>query len=347
MIPVTRTHSDKVREALSAKGRDGLSERQRAVGYYRDKTVSKKPTFSKYKSQIAKEQLNELFHKKCAYCESRYAHVTPMDVEHFRPKSGYLDPNGKLVQPGYYWLAAEWDNLLPSCVDCNRARKQNRVSATGAHSTKTVGKENHFPLAPGSRRAKKPNEHKDEVALLLDPCGGDSLAKHLQFTDQGYVMAHPGKEEKAQSKGLNTIEVCALDRADLVAERLSWLKRLKSEMKHACEGEKSARKYPEDTDFPKQIKDSLETLGTLSGPDEPYVAMSTDFIRRFNRIRNAVKRYWSAEDALTASPNDAALEQGLIKRARSLKNYLDSDRPDTNLAREIMEWCGLEDLLPD
>ena len=346
MIPVTRSRPVKVKEALSAKGRDGLTERQRAVGYYRDKTVSKKPTFSKYKSQVAKDELNQLFHKKCAYCESRYAHVTPMDVEHFRPKNGYLDQAGKLVQPGYYWLAAEWDNLLPSCVDCNRARKQKRISATGAHSTKTVGKENHFPLAPGSPRARKPNQHENEVALLLDPCGQDSLARHLQFTDQGYVMAHPGNAEKALPKGLNTIEVCALDRVELVAERLSWLMRLKSEMKRACEAEKSARKYPNDIDFPKRIQDSLKTLNTLKGPDEPYAAMSTDFIRRFNQIRNAVKRYWTAEDALTAAPADAALEQVFISRTRSLKNYLKPDRPDTHLAREIMEWCGLEELLP-
>lgn len=346
MIPVARSRADKVREKLEARGRDGLSERQRAVAYYRDGTVSKKPTFAKYKSQIAKDELNEIFHKKCAYCESRYAHVTPMDVEHFRPKNGYLDPSGKLVQPGYYWLAAEWENLLPSCVDCNRARKQKKISATGAHSSSTAGKENHFPLAPGSPRASQPDEHEDETALLLDPCSDDLPNRHLQFTDLGYVMAHPGKTEKDLPKGENTIEVCALDRADLVAERLSWLKRLKSEMKRACEGEKSARKYPEDTDFPAQIADSLGTLKVLSGPGEPYTAMSVDLIRRFNRIRNAVKRYWSAVDALTASPDDAALENDLTRRTRSLKNYLKPGRPDANLAREIMEWCGLKDQLP-
>lgn len=65
-----------------------------------------------------------------------------MDVEHYRPKGGYLDPDGTLCQPGYYWLAADWNNLFPSCIDCNREREQIMVKG----QAKKLGKANKFPL---------------------------------------------------------------------------------------------------------------------------------------------------------------------------------------------------------
>lgn len=50
----------------------------------------------------------------------------PLDVEHFRPKSEIDEvdpatfrpvPGRAPTAPGYYWLAAAWSNLLPSCIE--------------------------------------------------------------------------------------------------------------------------------------------------------------------------------------------------------------------------------------
>src|SRR5215468_8122036 len=77
--------------------------------------------------------LNRLFRNKCAYCEEKLS-GQPGDVEHFRPKGRVCDATFRQVfidhprwgrniaHPGYYWLAYDWDNLLPSCADCNRFR---------------------------------------------------------------------------------------------------------------------------------------------------------------------------------------------------------------------------------
>jgi 5-methylcytosine-specific restriction endonuclease McrA len=89
---------------------------------------------------------------ECAYCESRYAGTQPMDVEHFRPKGKVLEDDGTEVR-GYYWLASEWANLLPSCIDCNRERRQ-WLADLGA--VRSVGKGERFPLVKGSRRAPAP-----------------------------------------------------------------------------------------------------------------------------------------------------------------------------------------------
>src|SRR5262249_14198650 len=76
-----------------------------------------------------KFHLCELFHGKCAYCESRVRASYGGDVEHYRPK-GKVDEDNS--HPGYYWLAYNPSNLLPSCALCNQAR----------------GKMTHFPIAP-------------------------------------------------------------------------------------------------------------------------------------------------------------------------------------------------------
>jgi uncharacterized protein (TIGR02646 family) len=120
-----------------------------------------------------KKRLEELFHGKCAYCESLYASQAPVDVEHYRPK-GRIE--GELKHPGYWWLAAEWTNLLPSCLDCNRRRKQLApiVSTDLAvlYETMKTGKQDSFPVL-GARAALEPDDLVAERALLLDPTRDD------------------------------------------------------------------------------------------------------------------------------------------------------------------------------
>ena len=77
--------------------------------------------FKVYGHQQIKDALAALFFNKCAYCETPYAATQPVDVEHFRPKGEVAEDK---EHPGYYWLAASWENLFPSCIDFNRERTQ-------------------------------------------------------------------------------------------------------------------------------------------------------------------------------------------------------------------------------
>lgn len=151
--------------------------------------------FTAYKEDDVRHALQELFHGKCAYCESRYDVNAPVDIEHFRPKGGVEGT----THPGYWWLAAEWTNLLPSCIDCNRRRKQFTPTAfaslsggldqavrNGFKRTGT-GKETSFPIAAAGVRMDAevaPGQLEDAIAaeraLLLDPCRTDP-AEHLTF----------------------------------------------------------------------------------------------------------------------------------------------------------------------
>jgi uncharacterized protein (TIGR02646 family) len=83
--------------------------------------------------------LFDAFLGKCAYCEVQFVLDQTGDVEHFRPKAGVVDEHDQRVDhPGYYWLAYEWSNLLPSCSKCNRLTKTK--------DGRRVGKGERFPV---------------------------------------------------------------------------------------------------------------------------------------------------------------------------------------------------------
>jgi 5-methylcytosine-specific restriction endonuclease McrA len=72
-------------------------------------------------------KLKELYHWKCAYCETK---TEDLIIEHYRPKAGIdKKDTGRVANKGYYWLVNEWTNLLLSCEACNgKAAKGNRYS---------------------------------------------------------------------------------------------------------------------------------------------------------------------------------------------------------------------------
>ena len=148
----------------------------------------KKPLFKTYRKNSVKTQLLALFHGKCAYCETFYPAVAPVDVEHYRPKGGVNDTD----HTGYWWLAMDWENLLPSCIHCNRLNEhitpvlstqlvELRSDHLGFSKQRrvTTGKGNHFPIL-GPRATQDSRDCSTEYALLLNPCRDDPQ-EHLAF----------------------------------------------------------------------------------------------------------------------------------------------------------------------
>lgn len=183
----------------------------------KEKKEQTKFKFAVYKDNEIKALLNQLFKGKCAYCESRYAATQPMDVEHFRPKAEVTDLDSKTKALGYYWLASEWTNLLPSCIDCNRKR-YHREEPNGPEVE--LGKETLFPIAPGSRRAL-PGERVEDVEkpLLLDPCR-DRPEDYLTYVDSVTVPRNDnGTPADVSDRVKASVRVYGLNRTDLVQER--------------------------------------------------------------------------------------------------------------------------------
>ena len=131
------------------------------------------------------------FHGKCAYCESLIAADQPGDVEHYRPKGRvtvnnssansvtFVEAGVTKPHPGYYWLAYDWQNLLPSCIDCNRP---NENKLPGVH----MGKRNYFPVK--AYRAVHPGDEIKEEPLLINPVSQEPSA-HLKIDDTGLFEA--------------------------------------------------------------------------------------------------------------------------------------------------------------
>lgn len=166
--------------------------------------------FKAYKTAGVRDALNGCFFFKCAYCESPYGATQPVAIEHYRPKSEVTTPAGTV--PGYYWLAAKWQNLLPSCTDCNSQRKH-----MVAGQEVTMGKANQFPISNEARRAQAEDEERNEGRLLLHPYL-DFPERHLEFVEDGIVRPR-ATSGRSSVKGSKSILVYALLRPGVVQAR--------------------------------------------------------------------------------------------------------------------------------
>lgn len=153
-----------------------------------------------YGHKEVKESLIEIQNYKCCFCESKIGHVSYGDVEHFRPKAGWVQNNEKINKPGYYWLAYDWDNLLLSCEICNQRYKKN-----------------FFPLLPESTRALS---HIADMALeqpvFIIPVGED-VEELITFNEE------IPKAVDDNERGNETIKKLGLDRELLNEQRRQTL----------------------------------------------------------------------------------------------------------------------------
>ena len=197
--------------------------------------------------QIARKQLYEAQHRKCAWCE-RAGCDEGQPVEHYRPKGGAsrcwpgCSSDARLaecIHPGcertgddlrYFWLGWTWENLLFACVSCN--------------SPSVKG--NHFPLDPSSEALPilEPDVTK-ETHWLVDPAR-DNPRDHVRFRlDQELDrwVAHP-----LTSKGRWTLAVLGLNRRDsissLFASHVGFLDGIREELEgHLAAGERERLRH--------------------------------------------------------------------------------------------------------
>lgn len=140
---------------------------------------------------------------KCAYCETPLT-AEAMLVDRFRPPAGALALDGSLSPDHYWWLAYTWDNLYPSCPEC-QSFKGARFPVRARRAT---------PGATGDALL-------EEGPLLLDP-RRDDPERHLVYAEDGSVAS-------TTDEGRATIEILGLNRAQLLEARRDALARLREE----------------------------------------------------------------------------------------------------------------------
>lgn len=286
---------------LDARDRDDLTELERVRAHQASTDPSKGSfEFAAYKDAEVKRRLEQLFHGKCAYCETYYSASAPVDIEHYRPKGAVSeDP----AHPGYWWLAMRWDNLLPSCIDCNRKRKQvviqpgislaelQRLSRTADGRPIGSGKKDSFPIAAGGVRAlPELTAFEAEGALLLDPCRDDP-EEHLVFHVDGVepvgVIVAKGDPQPSE-RGVTSIHVYGLNRLGLVQERTRILRHLEFLGDLAIElGSMADDVEGREPNIARRLRflqdRTLGEMTAMAAPEAPYSAVAAAWLRAFRR----------------------------------------------------------------
>lgn len=293
MIHVPRD-PNKAADVLTQKSsRSGKTETEQAIEHYEKwpklkEGARKSFDFKAYGHEEVREVLMKMFNGKCAYCESLLS-THPMEVEHWRPKSAiFNEDTKKLMKPGYYWLGAAWDNLLASCIDCNRARN-HRSRATGEETK--LGKANRFPLEDESKRARNPGEENKEKPLLLDPCV-DRPECFLEFViSRKGIVIRPKVNDAGESyeKAWVSIEVYGLNRYELAQARKQALDPVEISIENITEVMEHLGTV-DDTPMKQKLKElmhkSMAKLKKYTRPEYQYSLMFKQGIERFRAGEN-------------------------------------------------------------
>ena len=264
-------------------------ERDAAIAAFKkpNSKAAREFAFKAYGDPLLRKALNAIYLYKCAYCESFYGAIQPVAVEHYRPKGEVIEGrivNGDIVKdqvparPGYYWLAADWTNLLPSCTDCNSRRTQ--VETNGKETVR--GKGNFFPLKDPKKRATAPAGISKESPLLLNPAK-DEPEKHLEFLadppERAGLIRPALMNGKPSILGEASIAVYALDRPQLQQVRNDAAKRVLFTIRQAERALRRHQGSPANKDLKEEYEDCVRELRDVLSPSRPYTAMTRQIVR--------------------------------------------------------------------
>ena len=189
---------------------------------------------SRYKRNDIKEKLTDLYHHKCAFCETR---VEQLHVEHYRPKTYY------------YWLAYSWDNLLLACPTCNECKVQKfDVKTKKAVYSLTVDKKIN-KLGRIYDRIEHP--------LLVNPEAIDPEL-YLTYDETGAMYS-------TEPCFIWTIDACNLNRTYLKDER----RKILNEIKHKVNQRKFVYKNNK-KELKTAIKNIVEDFKLETGDQYAY-----------------------------------------------------------------------------
>ncbi len=267
-----KTESQQVEAALEAHLKSGQPRDAFSFDYKR------------YKEPDVKHELEAAFAGKCAYCETFYSASQPMDVEHWRPKGEVHRDGADPIKPGYYWLASDWDNLFPSCIDCNRARQQWDVLE---QKLTLRGKANQFPLADEDTRILSHQGDPDmsaETTLLIDPCT-ENPEDFFAYTEDGAIVPREGLPPADRDRALASVKVYALNRSALVMERHEVVQRLDQRLKliDALTGLRRRLEKRRDDDLAEVVAELIATearaLEEMTDAGSPFAGAVRFFLR--------------------------------------------------------------------
>lgn len=164
------------------------------------------------------DKLNQWYFYKCAYCERFYK----LDVEHYRPKGEIRGVDNELLSnTGYYWLAYEWSNLLPSCISCNR--EGGKVSKFPYLVGGVLVTNPTFDAAGNLDRSRCLINHPNlinELPALLHPETDLNIESYFSFEIDDDYQGIRIVGIDSRNRGKITANICKLNRQEIRRDRL-------------------------------------------------------------------------------------------------------------------------------
>ncbi|MFH7016323.1 hypothetical protein [Flavobacterium sp. FlaQc-47] len=260
-----------------------------------------KESYSAYSDKTVRKVLKEMFNGKCAYCESKISAIYNGDIEHFRPKGGYNDMSGQpLINPGYYWLASEWENLLFACPFCNQTNTQEIFD--GINTREVVqGKLNQFPLLTNTYRLnyndgnnyindkseyEKAFNLEESERLLLKPCTDIDVEKHFKYDDLGLIYKNAGLNSLEENRAETSIKVYALQRLGLIQTRKEKVIQIKAQIRRVEQALLNYNKYLDKSEeeniwFEGILRDEMKILKAFKNSDQEYAGLARYIIEKY------------------------------------------------------------------
>lgn len=170
------------------------------------------------------EELKTLYKNKCAICERDRGYE--LQIDHYRPKKTRLNlTDTKYNQPGYYWLAYEWSNLIPLCSKCN-GNKSNKFPLTTWLETNRISNHLNINEIIGFNSYDINWLQHYEKPLIVNPETEIAPSKHFMFQRDCKMIGRT-------DEGKETIIIYKLNSNDLKRERLKIRQNYVNDIKSA------------------------------------------------------------------------------------------------------------------
>ncbi len=282
---------------------EAKSELELAREYYSSVPPPEKAyEFSRYKEFEVCKALDDLFHEKCAYCESSYRAVDALDVEHYRPKGGVTEAK---EHRGYWWLAAVWSNLLPSCPPCNQRRRHlafdpgmtlDEFEIAQLKQAQTMsGKANSFPVRGNNWIADEHGDVAAEDPLLINPTERrpeDHIEWVFDWDRSTYLWEAKKPIPFVRPRMVNgeddpygkaSIAVYGLNRAGLVRERMARVHDLQLFWQPAIDTILKSQNVQNEEKLRSLLQPFRNVAMGYARPEKPYSGMVGAFLAEFDR----------------------------------------------------------------
>ena len=246
----------------------------------------KKPNlYTLYGEPEVKLALRTMFNDKCAYCESFVMDVYIGDVEHFRPKAKIKEADPP--EPGYYWLAADWNNLLFSCRNCNQLAKHEVEGKPFNENDPSLGKMNQFPLFDNTKRVREMGDiaAEEPYRKLINPCVENPEMFFAYDEKIGIIKPKDGLAAREKIMAETSIQVYALHRSVLVKQRRERIIEIRTQKERVIDLLEELDLYADKPEIlartEKKLENEINILRDILDKRKEYLGLARQMVNEF------------------------------------------------------------------